>query len=192
MKHRGLPYLSLFFWLLPLISLVAVWDSLPRAATQLTLSVVAAVIGISATNRHTSYPMIGTPFFLLLAANYYQAYLLLNPLLISIVVLIGIPLIGLLVRKLGSLEITRTDTTNWLILGFLTAQINSLLLFWPFSFFENTLLSFIVFYALWQLIGLFENPKRKSLIAHFVFTVVAVIVVLGVLLWANFPQLRTF
>ncbi len=192
MQQRGLPYLSLFFWLVPLISLVAVWDSLPRASTQLALAIAALMVGLTASNRQVSYPLIGTPFFILLAANYYQAFLLLNPLLISLVVLVGIPTSGLGVRKLERLSIEKEDVINWLILGFLTAQVNSLLLFWPFSFLENTLVSFIVFYALFQLIGLFSNPVRRSIIAHFVFTLLAVILVIGVLLWANFPQLRTF
>lgn len=187
--------LSLYFWLVPLIVLAATWDSIPQAATQLGLVAVLVIVGLSASLKQINYPLIGTPFFILLLANYWLFQQdISSPWIVPITAftLILIPLTGLFARQLGRLPINREVTVHWLMLGFLTAQVNSLLIFWPFSFFENTLISFIAYYALWQLIQLFGTKSRRSVVAHFVFTLVAVIVVLGVLLWVNYPQLRIF
>lgn len=192
MQANRLPYLSLPYWIIPFITTGIVWDALPRVSTQVSLAAAAFIIGLAATLRQVSYPIIGTPFFILLVASYYQSFLLVDPLIISALVILTLPLSNFYLYKIARLPIRRSDVTEWLFLGFLTAQINSLLLFWPFSFFENALVSFIAYYALWQLIRILQAPARRSLIAHFVFTCLAVIVVIGVIIWANFPQFRTF
>jgi hypothetical protein len=192
MPTNRLPYLSILYWVIPLVATSIVWDSLPRLATQLSLISAAVIIGLAATLRQVSYPIIGTPFFILLIASYYQSFLLVDPLIISALVLVALPLSSVYLYRIAGRPISRADATEWVFLAFLTAQVNSLLLFWPFSFFENALVSFIAYYGLWQLIRILEAPKRRSLIAHFVFTCLAVIVVIGVIIWANFPQYRTF
>lgn len=192
MPTNRLPYLSILYWVIPLVATGIVWDSLPRFSTQLSLASAALIVGLAATLRQVSYPIIGTPFFILLIASYYQSFLLVDPLVISALILIALPVSSIYLYRLAGKPITRTDITEWVFLAFLTAQINSLLLFWPFSFFENALVSFIAYYTLWQLVRILEAPARRSLIAHFVFTCLAVIVVIGVIIWANFPQFRTF
>ncbi|QQG50246.1 MAG: hypothetical protein HZB70_01520 [Candidatus Berkelbacteria bacterium] len=192
MRAAHPPYASLFFWLVPFITLAVVWDTIPQTSTRFALSIAAAVIALSAAVRQTSYPLIGTPFFILLLANYWQAYVLLHPLIVTLVVFILITTSGLVLRRLNRMPIERDNVVHWLVLAFLTAQVNSLLLYWPFSYFENSLISFIIYYTFWQLIQLFSTSERRSLIAHFVFTLVTVIVVLGAVLWVNFPQFRFF
>jgi len=186
---------SAFFWIVPFFVTAVVWDSIPQPATQLGLVLASLIIGLSAALRQMHYPLIGTPFFILLLANYWLSALdINNPLVVAVTffVFISIPAAGLWARRLDRLAVDRDSIIHWLVLGFLIAQINSLLIFWPFSFFENSLISFIVFYAFWQLIQLFGFSSRRSLIAHFVFTLLAVIVVIGAVLWVNYPQLRTF
>lgn len=192
MSTTRLPYLSILYWIIPLISTGLVWDSLPRSATQLSLAIAAIIVGLAASLRQVNYPIIGTPFFILLIASYYQSFLLVNPLAISVLIMIALPLTTILLYRLAGQKIEHTTLVELVVLGFLTAQVNSFLLFWPFSFFENALVSFVTYYALWQLIQILHRPSTKSLIAHFVFTCLAVILVLGVLTWANFPQFRTF
>lgn len=192
MSTTRLPYLSILYWIIPLISTGLVWDSLPRSATQLSLAIAAIIVGLAASLRQVNYPIIGTPFFILLIASYYQSFLLVNPLAISVLIMIALPLTTILLYRLAEQKIEHTTLVELVVLGFLTAQVNSFLLFWPFSFFENALVSFVTYYALWQLIQILHRPSTKSLIAHFVFTCLAVILVLGVLTWANFPQFRTF
>ncbi len=192
MPNNRLPYLSILYWVIPFLATSIVWDSLPRLATQLSLIAAAIIIGLAATLRQVNYPIIGTPFFILLIASYYQSFLLVDPLFISALVIVALPLSSIYLYRIAGQTIGRAEITEWFFLAFLTAQINSLLLFWPFSFFENALVSFIGYYALWQLVRILESPARRSLIAHFVFTCLAVIVVIGVIIWANFPQFRTF
>jgi hypothetical protein len=190
MKRVLPPVGIIYFWLVPLAVLIVVSDAIPSEPTRLGLAVVAVIIGLSAQFRRFHYPAIGTPFFILLLANYYQAYLLLSPLVVSAMVLVGIPLTGLLARRLLRLPVEREHFLHWLVLGFIISQINSLLAFWPFSFFENSLISLIAYYFLWQVILLFAASSRRSLVAHFVFTTLAAIVAIGALLWLNFPQFR--
>lgn len=185
-------YGSILFWLVPLITLVIVDDTIPSAATRGALAVAAILVGLSASLRQLNYPVIGAPFFVILLANYYQSYLLIHPLFTSLIVMAGVPVIGLWARRVGRLPVNQEHFIHWTVLGFLTAQINSLLAFWPFSYFENTLISFVAYYALWQVIQLFGSSDRRSILSHFVFTLVAVIVVVGALLWLNFPQFRSF
>ena len=192
MSPRRLLSLSLLYWVIPLVGTMLVWDSLPKAATQFSLLVAAVIVGLAATMRQVNYPIIGTPFFILLIASYYQSFLLVDPLLISALLVIALPLTSFWLYRLADQKIERQQVIELIFLGFLTAQINSLLLFWPFSFFENALVSFIGYYALWQLIRILDRATPRALIAHFIFTCLAVILVLGVLVWANFPQFRTF
>ncbi len=189
---KRLPYLSILFWVIPLVGTALVWESLPRAATQFSLAAAAVLIGIAASLRQLNYPIIGTPFFVLLIASYYQSFLLIDPLIISALVVIALPAVNIYLYRLAEQELNRKEIVELVFLGFLTAQVNSLLLFWPFTFFENALISFIAYYALWQLIRILNRSTTKSVVAHFVFTCLAVILVIGVLLWANFPQFRTF
>lgn len=186
------PYLSVLYWIIPLVGTGLVWDALPRSATQVSLAAAAVIVGLAATLRQVNYPIIGTPFFVLLIGSYYQSFLLVNPLLISAVIMIVLPLVNVLLYRLADQKVTRNEVIEFVVVGFLTAQVNSFLLFWPFSFFENALVSFVAYYTLWQLIHILNHAGTKSLIAHFVFTCLAVILVLGVLTWANFPQFRTF
>jgi hypothetical protein len=192
MPHRPLPYLSILYWVIPLVSTALVWDSIPRAATQVSLAFAAVLIGIAATLRQVNYPIIGTPFFILLLASYYQSFLLIEPLIISALVIGALPITTILLYRLAGRHLQRDRVIELLFLGFLVAQVNSLLLFWPFSFFENALISFVAYYALWGLIQSLHTGTRRSIIGHFAFTCLAVILIIGVLVWANFPQFRTF
>ncbi len=185
-----------FFWIVPFLSILMIQRAIPHPITIIGLVVAWLVIGVSVFQREVNYAIIGVPFFVLLVANYWMSYLEYTSFYVMPVaafVILMIPLTGLLSRLLNRQPINKSVVVYWLILGFLTAQVNSMLIFWPFSFFENTLISFIVYFAFWQMIQLFEGKtNRRSLVAHLVFVLLAVILVIGAVLWTNYPQFRSF
>ncbi len=192
MSARHLPYLATLYWVIPLVATITVWESLPKTATQLSLVIATGIIGMGATTRRIDYPIVGTPFFILLLASYSQQLLLINPILMSAVLIIALPLTAALLYRIGGRALSRHELIEHVFLGFLTAQVHSLLFYWPFSFFENALISYIAYYWLWQLQRILNAQTVRSVLAHFLFTALAVILVIGVLLWVNFPQLRIF
>lgn len=103
-------------------------------------------------------------------------------------------IIGLLTEKIGQprLPISQPQLTRWLLLGFFLAQINSLLQFYPIPFFDQALLATIIFYGLWPILDDSITGVRRSFANHVVFVSLTVILVLGSILWINFPYLKIF
>lgn len=97
-------------------------------------------------------------------------------------------------------SLNKDDLLAWSVIGLLTAQIATLVQFWPISNFQKSMLGTIVFYLIWQS-WLMINPSptestdhqsRRSLWWHFIFVGMAVMVVVVNIIWTTWPGLKTF
>lgn len=79
---------------------------------------------------------------------------------------------------------------RWFVVAVLTTELLTMVNYWPVSFFDRTLMTLTVFFGLWKAFEV--DSERRSLRAHFVFVVLAVILVVGSIIWSNFPYLINF
>ncbi len=179
------------YWLISAVAIVVMWNSLPSVTAQVGLLALFAVIVLATIYRFMELPLVATVFFSILLVNDWLVNGHGRPLIGTVILFLILPAIGLLSEIIGYEEL-QIRRIYWAILGLLVAQINSLFYYWPVSFFNRSLLTGLVFYALWQLLRIDEPNAKRSYIAHFIFVGLAVMVVLGILLWANFPQLTAF
>jgi hypothetical protein len=80
----------------------------------------------------------------------------------------------------------------WTILGLIVAETITLLLYLPISSSGRATVTLIIFYYFWQIFRFESQLTRRFLISHLLFVLVAVILVVGVMIWSGFPQLEIF
>lgn len=182
-----------------LVSLAYLWSYLPNETSRNGFLLMAVVSLVIVAKRIPAYTFLCVTFFSLAVAHRYQANHETSFLLILVVFLV-VSATGLffhLSHWPNPNHPETPDQTNnqplqavhYPILGLIAAQSVTLFSFWPISFFSRTVLSGVLFYLMWQLI--LKNPQTsvRAEAGHFVFITVTAIVVIGVILWANFPQL---
>lgn len=81
---------------------------------------------------------------------------------------------------------------DWILLGFITAQLCALIIYLPVSFFEKTLYASLAFYGFWLWLDRVADGSVKEKWAHFVYLGGLAILISGEVIWANLPQLRIF
>jgi len=168
-----------FIWLLQVGAIVIIWNFLPSSASRVLIVSLVASSSLLLI-RHQKEMAIMTSVGLLTAlALLWLSNGFIAPVTGAAVVFTGIVLTGLLIG-------VKTDTTEpsdslpfWIILGFAMAQISSIAAIWPANFFQRTVLSLVFFYFLWHLGIYLYNPVKNWLMNHFIYSLVAVIVVIG-------------
>lgn len=179
------------FWLISAVATAVIWQSLPSVTAQIGVLLFFAVIVIATLNKFMELPLVATVFFSILLVNDWLVSSRVVPIFGTVIIVFILPIIGLLSEIIGYEEL-QIRRTHWAILGLLVAEANSLFYYWPVSFFNRTLLTGVVFYALWQLLRINEERAHTSYLTHFVFVGLTVILVVGLIIWANFPQLTVF
>jgi len=183
---------KLIVWLLPIASLAYSWNYLPTSQMKLALLSLTIITVALTMMRKVSFPRLGITYFVFLFLNLVQLRLAISATVITSIVLASLIAVGLLQDYLVHQRFRLPELTNLMLLAFLSAQIHSLLIYWPFGFSEKALLDFIGYYIFWQYLEMYETADRQSVIRHFAFTALTVMVVLGFLIWTNFPQLKIF
>lgn len=181
----------IIFWIISAVAAALIWNSLPSVAAQIGLLLFFGVIIIASLNKYMELPLVATVFFSILLVNDWLVSSQTSPIYGTIIIVAILPTVGLLSEVIGYEEL-QIRRAHWAILGLLVAEANSLFYYWPVSFFNRTLLTGVVFYALWQLLRINEDRAHVSYLAHFAFVALTVILVVGFIIWANFPQLTAF
>ncbi|HSX42353.1 MAG TPA: hypothetical protein VLE93_03310 [Candidatus Saccharimonadales bacterium] len=179
------------FWVISAVATAVIWNSLPSLGAQIGLILFFGVIVLATLNKFMELPLVATVFFSILLVNDWLVGSRVSPIFGTFIIVAILPTIGLLSEIIGYEEL-QIRRAHWALLGLLVAEANSLFYYWPVSFFNRTLLTGVVFYALWQLLRINEERAHLSYLAHFAFVALAVILVVGFILWANFPQLTVF
>lgn len=167
---------------------------MPSAKSQVALLLLMGFVVLSTMWKQTELPILTTIFLSLVLISYWQVNYPNWPIIGVVATAIVVPLLGLAGEKINRTDDTVEDhhlVSHWLLLGLISAEALTIFSYWPVSFFNRSLLTGIFFYAFWQLFRLPEI-KSRAIITHFAFVAVAVILVIGVIIWANFPQLAEF
>lgn len=187
--------LAVLFWLIAAAAISVLWRFMPNLWTQIGLVILFAAIVFSTTALQADLPVLSTIFLALAVIQYFQTTHPAWPLIGALMAIIIVPFLGLIGEKLDrreDLPDTHLVVGNWLVLGLITAQAVSVFSYWPVSFFNRALLTGTIFYAFWQLIIIQKTGGRKQLLTHFAFVGLTVIVIVGIIIWVNFPQLINF
>lgn len=182
-----------FFWLVDIIALILCWRLLPTVTSQFVLAGALLVIFAFSLADILEPLNIGTFVFAMLLTNYLQVTYHIYPLIISLITGLIVILIGLVSdAELKPNQASMKQIINWFCLAFLVAQSQTILSYWPVSLFSRTLVLMLVFYGLWQLFRFDEETTKLSRALHFAYIGVTAIVIVGTIIWANFPQLIPF
>lgn len=175
-------------WVVIVVGVVVMWRLLPTTLSQaavLTLTIFTIITGY----RGNALPTVYTCAFVGLALiNYVQAYFGLAPIIGSLAVFLLIILITWIKNYFHTTSVGKLEA---LLLAFFVSQANSIASLWPVSFYNRALIVGLVFYLFWHI---FENRDESSvkLSSHFAFVTIVAILIVGSIIWANFPQLLSF
>jgi|GEM_PF-1294414 len=190
---RSSPQVVLF-WLVSFIAIAVLWRFMPTAKSQIALLLLAVLVIISTLFKETELPILTTIFFAFFLINYWQINHQNLPIIGTVATAIAVPVLGLVAEKISSSTNAESHhlVSQWLLLGLISAELFSVLNFWPVSFFNRALLGGIIFYFFWRYFLLVQENHRPTLVAHFIFVGLAAILVVGIIIWANFPHLIGF
>jgi len=163
------------------------WRLLPTGLSQLSillLVIISVVLSYRGSALSTVY---GTAFIGLALINYLQVSLNLDSIIASIGVFGLVTLITWVKNRFHNTSVGRLEA---LLLAFIVAQANSIASLWPVSFYNRAIIVGLIFYLFWRIFD--QSETSEKLVGHFVFVSFIAILVLGGIVWANFPQLLTF
>lgn len=161
------------------------WNYLPTLLSQLIFvaMLVASLIFIASGNR--DYILLATMTFVMLIINIGVVKGVLNN--SQATLLIGFASF-ITIITFGSEKISSSVLVA-LVLAFLTTQCYSVFGYFPVSVFNKSLLTSVSFYAFWHALELIQSNQQQKLISHFSFVFLVIIVIVGSIIWSNFPQL---
>lgn len=192
---RRLEPLAVFFWLVAAASITILWRFMPNHWAEAGLIILFGIIIISTLNQQVELPVLSTIFLALTVVHYYQIGYPNFPLFGALITVLIVPALGLAGEKLNT-ETNGDDSHlvvgSWLVLGLITAEAVNVFSYWPVSFFNRSLLTGTAFYTFWQLIIIQKTGERRRYFTHFAFVTLTVIVILGIIIWVNFPHLINF
>lgn len=183
------PHLAVF-WAILVLGTVITWRFLPTTTSQIAYVLLFVFSTINILLKQGRIAGLSTMFLVLVSVNYWLLDESINGVIGNAVLILAAVLIGRVIEETD--DHVRTPITFWLLLGLGLSQVNTIFSHWPISFFNRALLSGICFYLFWRLIELRDSQGSFQLVRHFLFVAVTVMVVVGSIIWANFPQLTPF
>lgn len=113
---------------------------------------------------------------------------------LTIAAWVAIFVLGLGLERLSSEPIMdpAKQAQQWLIAAFVGAELATVLAYWPIAASGRTFIFVVLFYAVFQLIRQNHPVSRRSEALHFLFTLVAVILIVSGVIWTNLGQLGIF
>lgn len=191
---KRLPKSLIILWLIQISIIGVLWDFLPSSLTGNMLLALVAVNGVLLYLRQLELPTFSTIALLLVLVHFWLGNGYTSPLLASLIVFVGSALMGLISAGVTG-TIGRDEILVWSLVGLFTSQIVTLTQLWPISYFQKSMLGTIVFYLVWQswrVIDRAADEGRRTILWHFIFVGLAVMVVVANIIWTTWPGLKTF
>lgn len=124
------------------------------------------------------------------AVNQWALGGLISPLTVNVVIFVLVLVLGFLVEQL-SLQKLAGGWKAWLFLALALAQIDGLIIYLPVDVWSQAVWMCLIFYVLWRGLSIdWENNRERR--SHFVFLTLAVILIIGSIIWLNFPYWKIF
>jgi hypothetical protein len=174
--------------------LVFIWPLLPNALSQgLTLLLIGAGLGLLRIQK-SDLLLLATIGLLFWAVNEWFLKGSLSTFAVTCIVFTAVTIMGMAVEVINDSPFFSPDRRliYWTILGLIVAETITLLLYLPISSSGRATVTLIIFYYFWQIFRFESQLTRRFLISHLLFVLVAVILVVGVMIWSGFPQLEIF
>jgi hypothetical protein len=177
-----------------LLLLVFIWPLLPNLLSQcLALVLIGAGLGLLRIQK-SDLLLLATIGLLFWAVNEWFLKGSLSTFAVTFIVFAAVAILGMAVEAVNDTPFFTPDRRlpYWTILGLIVAETITLLLYLPISSSGRATLTLIIFYYFWQIFRFEAQLTRRFLISHLLFVLVAVILVVGVMIWSGFPQLEIF
>ncbi|MBI4948400.1 hypothetical protein HY844_02515 [Candidatus Berkelbacteria bacterium] len=187
-KEFAINYIvSVSLIVLTFASVGALWSYLPNVNSQYALVALGLFTTLVIIKSDRNFSLICLTFLIMAVAHRYQANRELS-LLMMLIILLSITAIGNFFVTPTHQEL-KHPIVYWVVLGLIASQTLLIFSFWPVSFFSRTLLSGAMFYLVWQYLFIDKDIPLKSVVWQIVFVSLTVIVIMGAIIWANFPHL---
>lgn len=183
-----------FFWVILLTLLVFIWPLLPNFTSQvLALILIGTGLGLLRIQK-SDLLLLATIGLLFWAVNEWFLKGSLSTLAVTSIVFTAVTVLGMVVEAINDTPFFPADRrlVYWTTLGLIVAETVTLLLYMPFSSSGRATITLIIFYYFWQIFRFESQLTRRFLVSHLLFVLVAVILVIGVMIWSGFPQLEIF
>lgn len=178
-------------WVFWLVVLVLIWRMLPSLLTQIVLPLLVVVAIWKSYQRQMILALFTSVVFLNILLNYLVIQHGLALYLSTIFFGIGLFLIGIIYEGRQNPLTWKSSFLKWILLGLVISESYGFLSYWSISFFNRGLLALLFFYIIWFYLEQCDDTP-KSAVGHFIFSLLIAILVLGGIIWANYPQLLTF
>lgn len=195
MSYFGrLPKLLIIFWLIQCAIIIILWKVLPHQPYTNVLWLLLVVNAGLIYFRQFELPILTNVTLILALANLWRGVSYFSPILNSALIFLGVALTGLIAASTFE-PIERENLLAWFLIGLFTAEIATLVDFWPITFLQKSVLCTDIFYFVWQLWPILSpapGSSRRPILGHFIFVALAVMVVLANIIWITWPGLKTF
>ena len=181
------------FWLISYVSTLIIWQSLPTQLSQTGIIMLLIITAFLTLTKHYQLPFLTAIIFIFIVFNKWQVDKT-NSLQISIVIIfIATTALGIVKEKVSpeAPPYSLSLFSRWALLGMICSEMFSFFSNWPISYINRSILLTTVFYFFYQLLDLYSSSdnKKSELIVHFIFSSLAVMVIIGIIIWINFPRL---
>ena len=185
------PVLLVIFWVSWIVTAAVIWRLLPSLLSEISLVILLIAAIWASYTRHFSLAIFTSLVLLtmmadLLATGQYISTGLSTALLGVVVFIVGIAF-----EYLRRPDNWRDSFLHWILIALVVSESYGFFSFWPISIFNKGILVLVFFYIVWHYLEQ-NDGSTKSLVGHFIFSLLIAIVVLGGIIWANFPQLLLF
>lgn len=179
------------FWLLWILAAGLSWRFLPTTLSQVGLGLFIAYSIFSSYRGNFQLVALINLVYLAVLVNYLVAQQLLSYTNSTIIFGITLFSLGLIYEQLEKKKPAQEQVLFWGFIALISAQCYGFFNYWSISLFNRSLLLLVVFYIIWHYLEI-SDGSTKSLIGHFIFSALIAIVILGGIIWANFPQVLPF
>lgn len=191
LKRLSIPVSLVGLWLFWLIVLVTIWRLLPNFLTEIALLTLVAVSFWGSLKKKMMVALFCSIVFLNIFLNYLVVQQNLGLYLSTIIFGMGLILIGLIYESNQYPLTWKEGILKWVLIALVISESYGFFSYWSISLFNRGLLVVFFFYMIWFYLEQ-SDGSTKSLIGHFIFSLLIAILVLGGIIWANYPQLLTF
>jgi hypothetical protein len=178
-------------WIFWTLVVFLMWRFLPLPSTKVAVLLLLVVTFIESLRKKMMLGLFSSIVLLNIGLSYAVGQAGLNLNVSTILFALGVFLIGMCYELIQFPLDWRAHYLKWILLSLVASQSYGLFSYWSVSMFNRSLLILITFYSLWFYLEK-SDGSIKSVIGHFIFSLFIAILVLGGIIWANYPQLLTF
>ena len=182
-----------FFWVSQLVLTITIWNLLPTDLTRALLLLTLFISFLSTINNSFELPKLVNISLIFCALFFWSDGGYISRFTATVLTFIALGLNEGFAKHEAD-QISKDIPIIFrevAIIAYAGAQISSLIAYWPVGFFYKVTLALVMYYFFTQLFKYIES-NRKIAFSHFVFTTLAVILIMSSMLWSGSIVSRIF